>query len=104
MKKYLACLFRVPPDSWGARGDPYLWKELEGYFQDIEIPRNWLSIQRLIDDVFLELCGLPINTTEWFYVERFAHGGMSSGHVEPTCWIEGGKISNHLKLQFNNLK
>ena len=102
MSKYLADLFRVPPESWGTRGDPYLWQEMEIYFQNIKIPSNWPGVQRLIDKAFLELCEKPVTTRGCFYVEKFAHGGMSSGHIEPTCWVDGGKVSNQIKLQFEN--
>lgn len=103
MKVFLNSLFGLPPESWGARGDPYLWKELAIYFRATELPSDWVSVQILLDEAFLELCGKPTSTEDWFHIEKYSHGGMSSGYVEPSCWRDGGKISNHLKRQFQTL-
>lgn len=88
MEKLIPTLFRERPNSWGLRGDPYLWEEMEHYFAGHTIPETADELMATIQAVFEQLTGVPIFSRESFYVERFSHGGMSGGHVDPQFWRE----------------
>lgn len=84
----LAILFRDEPQRWGLRGDPYLWREMRQHFEGVECPATTEGLASLIAEAFEELTGLPISHAAHFYVEKYSHGGMSSGYVEPRFWRE----------------
>jgi 8-oxo-dGTP pyrophosphatase MutT (NUDIX family) len=79
-------IFSEDPPQWGSRGDRYLWREMERYFADRSVPDTEEELVTEIEKAFQELTGFPITHTESIYIERFSHGGMSSGHVEPEFW------------------
>ena len=79
-------LFDREPDQWGLRGDPHLWKAMQEYFVDTLIPADSDTLRDCIADAFAKLTGQPLTTREDFHLERFAHGGMSSGHISPPFW------------------
>jgi ADP-ribosylglycohydrolase len=84
----IAELLQREPDQWGARGDPYLWRALAERFQATPLPPSQAALLQQLHQAFSELTGKPISTAEHFHVERFAHGGMSSGHITPQFWRE----------------
>jgi len=43
-----------------------------------------------MEAAFLTITAHPIHTCDIFYVERYAHGGMSSGRVDPDFWRQIG--------------
>jgi hypothetical protein len=59
---------------------------MERYFADHRVPETEEALIAEIEAAFQELTGSPITHTESIYVERFSHGGMSSGYVEPEFW------------------
>jgi molybdenum cofactor cytidylyltransferase len=79
-------LFEPEPHQWGLRGDPYLWREMRVHFAETPIPATVEELVREIESAFLLLAGSALSTNENFRVERFAHGGMSSGGVCPEFW------------------
>lgn len=82
-------LFRVPTSQWGLRGDPYLWEEMRIVFKPVPLPDSADSLQAMIEAAFFVLTSHPINTDEEFFiVDRFKGGGMSSGGVCPLFWRE----------------
>jgi hypothetical protein len=77
------------PSSFGLRGDPYLWEELKAGFSGVEIAGR--------KDFEAKLHGIFFNCTEWnpqrgsfYFVERYANGGMSSGRISGDFWLEKG--------------
>lgn len=82
-------LFKSPPSPWwGLRGDPFLWKDLARVFRKVPTPRSEAILMSMLEGAFLALTGYTIEHTEDFFVERYAHGGMSSGGVSPEFWRE----------------
>ena len=79
-------LFDPEPFSWGLRGDPYLWKAMRHHFLSIPMPATANELVELIHAAFEELTGKPITTESMFYVDEYAHGGMSSGHISTDSW------------------
>lgn len=78
------------PDRWGARGDIYYWSFLMEHF---DAPCfSALDLHGFIkemDRVTLETCGCRISEDMSVYVEKFAHGGMSSGYISG-FWASDG--------------
>lgn len=52
----------------------------------IPIPGSVIDLEKEIEKVFLLIAGKDISSSEHFIVERFAHGGMSSGYISPDFW------------------
>lgn len=90
MSAKLGDLFRNEPKQWGLRGDPFLWKELRIKFSDTELPSGVSSTQRILENAFWEATGQSLAFCDEVYVERFAHGGMSSGSICGEFWREHG--------------
>ena len=82
----VASLFEGEPCQWGLRGDPHLWREMIEYFKDVPCPAKFWNLASLISDAFEKLTGQPITHPEPFFVEKYSHGGMSSGYVKPQFW------------------
>ena len=83
-------LFEIEPDSWGLRGDPNLWRAMRDYFFVVSLPSNATELEKQIEHAFQQLAGHSLQTPEHFFVEEFAHGGMSSGGISPEYWRESG--------------
>jgi hypothetical protein len=84
----IAQLFEEEPYQWGLRGDPYLWRRMREHFAATPLPAQLAELDRQIEHAFLELTGQPLSAPEPFFVEAFAHGGMSSGLISPEFWRE----------------
>ena len=85
---FLSELFRIQPHQWGLRGDPHLWTEMSVRFDLVRLPTSEAQLAALIEETFLLLTGHPISHPDPIFVERYSHGGMSSGHVSPDFWRE----------------
>lgn len=86
-KRYLSDLFTNEPEQWGLRGDPYFWRYLRDCFAWTEVPSSEAELRKLIGDQFEKLAGEQMTEDAKCYVEQFAHGGMSSGHLCGDFWI-----------------
>lgn len=87
MEKSLSIIFKSKPESWGLRGDPYLWCELEKVFADIPAPCSKACFIDYFEKYFEKLTNYPFNTEdESIFVEKYARGGMSSGQVSMEFW------------------
>jgi hypothetical protein len=85
-RRTIADLFEERPFQWGLRGDPHLWNAMVDYFSQTPLPANADELEERIGRAFLELAGRPIASPEPFFVEKYAHGGMSSGYIDPAFW------------------
>ncbi len=79
-------LMAVEPTRWGLRGDPFLWREMREMLSEQAVPSREAEIREAVSVAFEALTGQSIEARHHFFVERFAHGGMSSGHVDPAFW------------------
>jgi hypothetical protein len=84
----ISSLFDQEPVQWGLRGDPYLWREMREHFVNTPLPATADDLAIFIETLFKTLTGHSISETEYFFVERFDHGGMSSGFIAPEFWRE----------------
>lgn len=83
----IADLFDPEPEHWGLRGDPYLWREMKKMFSNAPLPHTGTEFRNAILDAFQDLVGMRIEDgQDMCFVERYAHGGMSSGHVSLQFW------------------
>lgn len=87
-EKDMSTLFHTKPPRWGLRGDPYLWEEMQASFDGIPIPESRLIFEQNIAAAFEKSTGRSIYSGGIFTVDRFKHGGMSSGGIDPAFWLE----------------
>jgi hypothetical protein len=86
--KTLVSLFRDEPSHWGLRGDPYLWQEMKAALGNHIYPSTEEQLTALLEQTYQQLTGTPLNSPDPIFVERYSHGGMSSGYVSPQFWAE----------------
>jgi hypothetical protein len=84
----VSALFDPEPQTWGLRGDPYLWRALRSHLADREIPASPGELAGLLHQAFRELVGtdLASDPATSVYREQYAHGGMSSGMISLDAW------------------
>ncbi|WP_035795254.1 hypothetical protein [Butyrivibrio sp. WCD3002] len=87
MGKDLSQIFDKKPEQWGLRGDPYLWDEMKEVFVGESLDISTRDLANQICEYYEKAVGEPLKYGSMVYVERFAHGGMSSGHVSGEFWI-----------------
>lgn len=88
--RHLGDLFVPEPRSWGLRGDPYLWREMRDRFKSFPLPDSEAGLNRALETAFFEICGRPMSAPDRFHLEKFSHGGMSSGYIAPEFWRDAG--------------
>jgi hypothetical protein len=79
-------LFSYEPSHWGLRGNPFLWKELKDHLKGINVPNRDSEIYEILSYTFKNLTGHSIESRDDLFIQRFSHGGMSSGHIAPEFW------------------
>lgn len=85
----LSDLFQPAPIQWGLRGDPYLWQEMSEVLATQPLPPSEAQLAEILEATFERLVGLPTSAQESsVFIERHAHGGMSSGHISLVFWRE----------------
>lgn len=83
----IATLLNEEPAQWGTRGDPYLWEAMQAVLDDTPLPSSLNELDALLQQTYEELTGHSTDYEEPFFVERFSHGGMSSGYISPEFWV-----------------
>lgn len=81
--------FGSRPEQWGLRGDPFVWAELERRLADVSVPAEREAARRQLYGCFSDVVGVDPSRDsfdESVYRPEFAHGGMSSGHVDLPTW------------------
>ena len=97
--KTVSSLFEEEPKQWGLRGDPFMWRELKEIFSQVPLPASGRECERLIRQALYDIINAeaanplpdrqdPTHTHYW--IERFSHGGMSSGYVSTQFWETTG--------------
>jgi hypothetical protein len=84
----MAGLFDPEPETWGLRGDPYLWRALREHLSETYIPASADGVISLLHAAFGEFAGLDLasDTASSLYRAQYAHGGMSSGMISLDTW------------------
>lgn len=90
MTRYISEIFEEKPERYGFRGDPYFWDYLREHFQTQEFTYSVTEFTDEIYRLFLEVTGEELTVETNPCVERFAHGGMSSGKLNGDFWINTG--------------
>ena len=104
MKQDFSVIFEEEPKQWGLRGDPYLWREMKEECAGKKFPFFEDEIVEYVGRKFAEVSGVPLTYDAKPYVEKFAHGGMSSGHLAGVFWMGRGiakLIENYRKASSN---
>ena len=102
MAKDLSLIFENKPEQWGLRGDPYLWDEMRDVFGGDSLDISTRDLANQICEYYEKAVGEPLTYDSKVLVERFAHGGMSSGCVSGEFWICSGiplLIDNFRKIK-----
>ena len=95
-----------PSRQWGLRGDPYLWTELAETLGNQPLPRTYGEFAMILENAFEKCTGTKISARGQVYVERYAHGGMSSGHISLEFWQTKGlpallkRFSNRFETEY----
>lgn len=84
----VADLFSPIPESWGYRGDVFLWLEMRAALNNVPIPDQETDLCWLIAAQYHALTGSSMLTEAEVLVPRFGRGGMSSGMVSGEFWRE----------------
>ena len=90
MKKDLSVIFEKEPRQWGLRGDQYMWQELKEESVGKEFPLSDFELTEIIAQKFREVSGVPLTVDAQPYVEKYAHGGMSTGRLSGLFWMGKG--------------
>ena len=85
--RYLSEMFDVRPPHWGLRGDPYLWADMKQDFSSVPFPYEPARLVSDIKRLFREKTGEELTNDACPRVEKYAHGGMSSGMVSGHFWL-----------------
>lgn len=88
--KNLSIIFDNKPNKWGYRGDPYMWEHLKEYCKNIQVDCGEDRIKEIVKEQFKEITGEELTKKSDCYIEKFAHGGMSSGRVDGNFWVKTG--------------
>lgn len=87
----MAALFQPEPIQWGLRGDPYLWADMAATLAGTTLPATAAQLDELLQATFERLVGTRADSpTSCVFVDRYSHGGMSSGRVSLVFWQETG--------------
>jgi hypothetical protein len=84
-------LFEPIPLQWGLRGDPFLWEEMANHFGETALSKTKPEFIFAIEHAFERFTGVRLAKGNSVlgasvFVERYAHGGMSSGQVSMEFW------------------
>ena len=83
-------LFKQEPEQWGLRGDPYLWRELKNELVSVALPSTPSELQWILENAFWNVTQVSLAFCDEASVERYSHGGMSSGYISGEFWRERG--------------
>ena len=87
MNSSVSMIFEEKPEGWGLRGDPFLWDDLHTAFTSIPLPCSESRFTELFKKAFQELTNHPFSPEpDILWVEKYAHGGMSSGGISIEFW------------------
>lgn len=90
-RQTLALIFQKEPAQWGLRGDPQLWREMAARLGSQPFPDTEKDLKALLEQTFQQITEKSIEENERsIFIERYGHGGMSSGQVAPQFWRETG--------------
>ena len=89
-EKDLSLIFERRPWQWGLRGDPYMWDDLQGKCVGKSTDIDEYDMAHMVFDFFKATTGESLSLDSRPYVEKYAHGGMSSGGLSGEFWISKG--------------
>ena len=95
-------LFAKAPRQWNLRGDPWLWQDLKQNIETAKPPANADEFVAWLESEFERLIGVPISHADIVFLEKYSHGGMSSGCINPKFWRE--TVLPFLRKSFDDQK
>ena len=103
MKNIISAIFSdYTPNCFGLCGEAFLWEDFRSHFlkrPEIESEEKF-TIE--LNSTFEALTGVSIMSKPFVFIERYSHGGMSSGMVDPWNWAS--VIVPDIVFRFNTCK
>ena len=93
----LKSVFERTPGGFGLRGDDHLWLDLKRHLENEPRPKTTEEFMQLLHSTVIHLTGQALEPGKDFYVEKYSHGGMSSGMVCSDFWLEKGFPELHFR-------
>src|SRR4051812_4963255 len=88
--QFINMLFYPRPNSWGLRGDPMFWTDLENHMRVLSFPNTEQELNDVLFRLYEELVGIPLIKDGVAHVEKYKQIGMSSGAVSANFWLDTG--------------
>ena len=85
---FVSTIFEEPPERWGLRGDPYLWRDMSKEFSAVPVTISPEDLEKKFKESFEKLTGTPLTSDCHLFLSQYAHGGMSSGQISGEFWAE----------------
>ena len=86
----LSIIFEPEPVRWGFRGDPWFWRYLKNISAGIDLPVDPGWLDDFIRKEHKRLSGEALREGSMARVPQFEHGGMTSGGISGTFWMNVG--------------
>ena len=80
-KTFVTDIFEEDPPQWGLRGMPSFWESLKTAFAFDSRSMSKKEVAAKVKNEFERRTNEPLVPGGKYYVEEFAHGGMSSGYL-----------------------
>ncbi len=90
--KDLSEIFEKEPNEWDFQGDRSMWLDMKEDCSGKELPLHEYAIAEMVCRKFEDISGVPLTYDAKPYVERYAHGGMSTGRISGLFWIARGLV------------
>jgi hypothetical protein len=84
----VADLFDPAPQTWGLRGDLFLWLEMRQALSLVPIPERPEDVSAIIGSASHALTGTVLEAGSEVFVSRYQRGGMSGGLLYGGFWVE----------------
>ena len=86
----LSIIFDPEPERWGYRGDPWFWRYLKKQCSSKELPVDPQWLEGFIQAEHERMSGEILRKGGTTRIPQFEHGGMTSGGISGTFWMEVG--------------
>jgi|SRR5690554_2454829 len=91
-KEIIEKIFLDSPESWGLRGDPFLWEELKENMMNTSDDLTYFNFKDTLKKKINDLIDSKgeINESGQIYFSSYPQDGMSGGYISKEWWEENG--------------
>lgn len=79
-------LFAPPPQTWGVRGDLYLWEELAAHFATVPVPNSANGVRVALVEAIATLTGAVFDGRDLYQLARYPSEGVSNNYISLSFW------------------